>query len=76
MQAANLSLYTISAFVALDTDGNRVLAKYYKHKNMPALADGKAFSTLKDQRAFEKGLWEKTKKPGGAVFHTSVLFVS
>jgi len=29
--------------------------------------DGKVFSTLKDQRAFEKGLWEKTKKPGGDI---------
>jgi len=68
VQAANLSLYSISAFAALDTDGNRVLAKYYKHKNTPAvIGDGKSFSTLKDQRAFEKGLWEKTKKPGGDI---------
>ncbi|KAF8309077.1 coatomer protein [Clavulina sp. PMI_390] len=66
--AANLSLYSISGFVALDTDGNRVLAKYYKHKNAPApLHDGKAFSSLKDQRTFEKGLWEKTKKAGGDI---------
>jgi Na+-transporting NADH:ubiquinone oxidoreductase subunit NqrC len=72
LQATNLSLYTISAFVALDTDGNRVLAKYYKHKNTPALiGDGKAFLTLKDQRAFEKGLWEKTKKPGGRTWMIS-----
>lgn len=52
----------------LDTDGNRVLAKYYKHKNAPpSVGDVKAFANLKDQRAFEKGLWDKTKKPGGTL---------
>jgi hypothetical protein len=41
-----------------------VLAKYYKPKNGPS-TDSKALASLKDQRAFEKGLWDKTKKPGG-----------
>jgi len=65
---ANLTLYTTSAFIILDTDGNRVLAKYYKPKNHPlAEQNSKLFSTLKDQRSFEKGLWEKTKKPVGDI---------
>ena len=61
----NLSLYSISAFLILDSDGGRVLAKYYRPKHQPQL-DNKALSSLKEQRAFEKGLWEKTKKAGGA----------
>jgi hypothetical protein len=60
----NLSLYAISTFLILDSDGGRVLAKYYRPKNQPVL-DSRALSSLKEQRAFEKGLWEKTKKPGG-----------
>jgi len=47
-----------------------VLAKYYRPKNAPSSqneAGSKQLLTLKDQRAFEKGLWEKTKKPGGDV---------
>jgi coatomer subunit zeta len=66
----NLTLYTVSAFVVLDTDGQRVLAKYYAPKldGLGALtgaapAGGKAFSALKEQRVFEKGLFGKTKKP-------------
>ena len=62
---SNLSLYSISAFLILDSDGGRVLAKYFRPKNQPQL-DNKALSMLKEQRVFEKGLWEKTKKAGGA----------
>ncbi|KAG8961957.1 Golgi-to-ER vesicle coat component [Tulasnella sp. 408] len=63
----NLSLYTTSAFIILDTDGNRVLAKYYNNKNSTIVQDAgsKPLATLKDQRAYEKALWEKTKKAGG-----------
>lgn len=65
----NLSLYSISAFLVLDTDGNRVLAKYYRPRQSPLTIAGpeatKQLSTVKEQKAFEKGLWEKTKKPGG-----------
>ncbi|CAE6347433.1 unnamed protein product [Rhizoctonia solani] len=55
---ANLTLYSITAFIILDTDGNRVLGKYYKPRHAPLLGSdtgGKNFSTLKEQRAFEKG---------------------
>ncbi|KAG8967889.1 Golgi-to-ER vesicle coat component [Tulasnella sp. 425] len=65
----NLSLYTTSAFIILDTDGNRVLAKYYNNKNSTIAQDAgcKSLTTLKDQRAYEKSLWEKTKKAGDVV---------
>ncbi|KAJ2928653.1 hypothetical protein H1R20_g8426, partial [Candolleomyces eurysporus] len=62
----NLSLYTIQAFLILDSEGNRVLAKYYNPKGNPQ-GEVKEFLTLKDQKAFEKGLWQKTKKAGGDV---------
>ncbi|KAG6840043.1 hypothetical protein C0991_009416 [Blastosporella zonata] len=57
----NLSLYALDAFIILDTDGNRVLAKYYHPKAHPNPSN--ALRTFKDQRAFEKGLWAKTKTP-------------
>ncbi|KAJ3537873.1 hypothetical protein NM688_g6605 [Phlebia brevispora] len=62
----NLSLYTVSAFVIIDTDGHRVLAKYY-HPSGDPNPSSKKLTTLKDQRAFEKGLWQKTKKAGGEI---------
>ncbi|KAG8777240.1 Golgi-to-ER vesicle coat component [Ceratobasidium sp. 428] len=47
----------------------KVLGKYYKPRHPPqGLETGnKNFAGLKEQRAFEKGLWEKTKKPGGEI---------
>lgn len=60
----NLSLYTVTAFIILDTDGHRVLAKYYRPKSHPQ-GENKNLLTLKEQRAYEKGLWQKTKKAGG-----------
>jgi coatomer subunit zeta len=72
----NLSLYSVAAFLIMDTDGNRVMAKYYRPKHNPLtspLPDTKQLVNLKEQKAFEKGLWEKTKKPGGMCW--SLLFV-
>lgn len=60
----NLSLYTVTAFLIIDTDGHRVLAKYYHPKSHPQ-GEPQKLRTLKEQRAFEKGLWQKTKKAGG-----------
>lgn len=65
----NLTLYAVNAFVVLDTDGHRVLAKYYSPKGRMQLGDpdpNKGLPGLKEQRAFEKGLFSKTKKAGGA----------
>ena len=66
----NLSLYAVNAFIVLDTDGHRVLAKYYSPKGRTQLGEpdlNKGLINLKEQRAFEKGLFSKTKKPGGAL---------
>jgi len=60
----NCSLYSIQAFVIIDSEGNRVLAKYYHPRSHPD-GESKEFNILKDQKAFEKGLWQKTKKAGG-----------
>jgi hypothetical protein len=62
----NLSLYSINAFIILDSEGHRVLAKYYRPKSHPK-ADSQGLLTLKEQRAFEKGLYSKTKKAGGEI---------
>jgi hypothetical protein len=76
----NLSLYTITALLILDSDGNRVLAKYYNppHQTTPGtglpaeLGVGPGgpgmggLTTLKEQKAFEKGVWEKVRRGGGA----------
>ncbi|KAF9222394.1 snare-like protein [Gyrodon lividus] len=62
----NLSLYSVNAFIILDSEGHRALAKYYRPKSHPQ-GESKNLLTLKDQRVFEKGLWQKTKKPGGDI---------
>ncbi|KAI0685580.1 coatomer protein [Cytidiella melzeri] len=62
----NLSLYTVTGFVITDTDGHRVLAKYYNPPGNPTPA-AKKLASLKEQRAFEKGLFQKTKKAGGEI---------
>ena len=54
-----------TAILILDSDGNRILGKYY---TPPHDADKpNTYSTLKDQKAFEKGLFEKTKKQSSDV---------
>ncbi|KAI7906555.1 Longin-like domain-containing protein [Cokeromyces recurvatus] len=53
----NLSLYSIKAVILLDAEGNRVLAKYYDNEH----------TTLKQQKQFEKGLFDKTKRAQGEV---------
>ena len=63
MRQPNLTLYTTTAFLILDSDGQRVLAKYYRPKGSP-YGDPKGLTTQKEQRNFEKGLWDKTKKAG------------
>ena len=69
----NLSLYTVTGFLIIDTDGHRVLAKYYHPKGHPN-GESKKLTTLKEQRAFEKGLFQKTKKAGG-MSSPPVLFI-
>ncbi|KAL1411003.1 Golgi-to-ER vesicle coat component [Vanrija albida] len=78
---ANLSLYTVTALLILDADGNRVLAKYYAPPHAEGAGAGLAaelgvgaggpgqpgLQTLKEQRAFEKGVWEKTRRGAGDI---------
>uniref|UniRef100_A0A915CK64 Coatomer subunit zeta n=1 Tax=Parascaris univalens TaxID=6257 RepID=A0A915CK64_PARUN len=52
------SLYSIKGLAILDQDGNRVLAKYY---------DQELFPTQKEQRAFEKSLFQKTNKANAEI---------
>lgn len=48
------SMYMIKAVLILDSDGERLVAKYFNSQD--------DFSSLKEQRAFEKKLFEKTSK--------------
>merc|ERR1712142_1416613 len=52
------SLYSVKGIVFMDNDGNRILAKYY---------DDKIYPTLKEQREFEKNLFNKTHKSNSEI---------
>ncbi len=61
----NLSLFAVNAILVIATDDrSRILARYYSAAHQPASGDSKAglnpYPTLKEQKAFEKGLLEKT----------------
>ncbi|KAF2802105.1 snare-like protein [Mytilinidion resinicola] len=66
--APNLSLFSVNAILILATDdSSRVLTKYYDAPHPPtgnpSTYPGQiAYKTVKDQKAFEKGLLEKTAK--------------
>ncbi|CAI4231260.1 unnamed protein product [Auanema sp. JU1783] len=47
------SLYSVKGIVILDQDGNRIIAKYY---------DKETFGTTKEQKAFEKSMFQKTHR--------------
>lgn len=63
----NLTLQQITSVLILDSDSNRLVAKYYQplHRDPKAPTTPTPYSTLKEQRAFESGLWEKTRKLNG-----------
>jgi hypothetical protein len=69
--APNLTLFSVNAILILSTDdSSRILAKYYNAPHPPAGTPANStsypganpYQTLKDQKAFEKGLLEKTAK--------------
>ncbi|KAJ2784173.1 Golgi-to-ER vesicle coat component [Coemansia javaensis] len=60
---ANLSLYTVLAVVVLDSDGNRLLAKYYRRG--PNAQQGR--KSLKEQKKFESELFSKTRKSSSEI---------
>ena len=52
------SLYTVKGIAILDNDGKRILAAYY---------DQETFPTIKEEKAFEKNLFQKTHKSNGEI---------
>lgn len=66
-----LSLFSVNAVLVVSADdGSRIFAKYYSAPHPPAGAASNStdypganpYPTVKEQRAFEKGLLEKTNK--------------
>lgn len=65
----NMSLFSVNAVLVLSTDdSSRILAKYYSPPHAPAgstnndYPGAQPYPQVKDQKAFEKGLLEKTAK--------------
>jgi len=52
------TLYMIKGIAILDNDGNRLLAKYF---------DPDVFPTVKDERKFEKNLFQKTHRANAEI---------
>ncbi|KAJ9117359.1 hypothetical protein QFC24_006453 [Naganishia onofrii] len=73
----------ITALLILDSDGQRVLAKYYtppyhqastqQHAGIAGSSGpeglGQGLGTVKEQKAFEKSVHEKTRRGGSAEIH-------
>jgi len=65
---ADITLFSVNAILLLSTeDGSRLLVKYYQAPHLPANSAVTApgtnpYPTLKEQKAFEKGLFDKTVK--------------
>ncbi|EON63890.1 hypothetical protein W97_03118 [Coniosporium apollinis CBS 100218] len=67
---ASLSLFAVQAILIMSTDdSSRILARYYSPPHPPttpahstSYPGANPYPTLKDQKAFEKGLLEKTAK--------------
>ncbi|KAK3074077.1 Golgi-to-ER vesicle coat component [Teratosphaeriaceae sp. CCFEE 6253] len=64
-----MSLFSVNAILLLSTDdSSRILTRYYSPPHIPQNTHGNdypganPYPTLKDQKAFEKGLLEKTAK--------------
>jgi len=68
---SNMTLFSVNAILILPTDDSgRILAKYYSSPHPPLnsppnatnYAGANPYPTVKEQKAFEKGLMEKTNK--------------
>ena len=62
---APLTLHSVLALLIISTDDrSRLLAKYYSppHTSSTVPTPSNPYPTLKEQKAFEKGLLEKTNK--------------
>ncbi|CAH7688239.1 Longin-like domain-containing protein [Phakopsora pachyrhizi] len=80
---SNLSIYTTTAVILLDSDGNRLISKYYEPPNLSQqqLPQNQSLNnnqlnfhgfssqlnSLKEQRSFENTIWEKTRKSNGDI---------
>ncbi|KAK9466344.1 Longin-like domain-containing protein [Lipomyces arxii] len=65
MSQANVTLFTVEAILIVDNDSHRILTKYYQPPHpYPHNQYASQYHTIKEQRAFEKGLFEKTHKQG------------
>jgi hypothetical protein len=51
------SLYTVKAILIMDNDGGRIIGKYFDDQ----------FATMKEQKDFEKTLFQKTHKANGEI---------
>lgn len=67
--ALNMSLFSVNAILILSNDdSSRILTKYYSPPHIPHNAQGNnypganPYPSVKEQKAFEKGLLEKTAK--------------
>ncbi|KAF5535078.1 coatomer zeta chain [Fusarium napiforme] len=70
--APGMSLFSVQAILILSTeDGSRIFAKYFQppHSapNAPTSSSANPYSDVKSQKAFEKGLIDKTAKQNGDI---------
>lgn len=68
----NLTLFAVNAILILSTDDRaRILTKYYSSPHGPPNSNShpgaNPYPSIKEQKAFEKGLLEKTNKQTGDV---------
>ncbi|KAK9447114.1 Longin-like domain-containing protein [Limtongia smithiae] len=65
MSQANVTLFTVTAVLILDNDSHRILTNYYQPPHpYPHNQYANPYPTIKEQRTFEKGLFDKTHKQG------------
>lgn len=60
------TLYIVKGMVIMDNDGNRLLAKYFDSVNFPS---------VKEQKTFEKNLFQKTHRANSEVIMLDGLTV-
>ncbi|KAJ8070721.1 hypothetical protein OCU04_001092 [Sclerotinia nivalis] len=61
--APNMSLFSVNAILILNAeDGSRVFTKYYSPPHHNSSSPAAPYPDQKSQKAFEKGLLEKTQK--------------
>ena len=64
-QLTEASMYTIKGVAIMDNDGERIFSKYYDE----------TFPTVKEQKEFEKNLFEKTSKQNAEIIMLDGLIV-